>query len=204
MTINFWKQKVCWHHPACFTLLPQVNFPANNFHWRWRWWDRIQAIFLNLFYFSIRSIWMIQILLHKKFCPLWPPGHRFWNGWYLSLFTHFSARWLNWWLEVDISAIKFGVRDVILVLMLAYFKYLVSCETVAILLCFIRNHFMLHTYIGLVITNKHTIFIYRRRAIITRSWILTIHKGWIFWKKPPWINVVDLQKVGIKYRNRGL
>ena len=39
----------------CFALLPQVNFTANNlnFHWRWRWWDRIQAIFLNLFYFNI-------------------------------------------------------------------------------------------------------------------------------------------------------
>ena len=38
----------------CFALLPQVNFHANNlnFHWRWRWWDRIQAIFLNLFYFN--------------------------------------------------------------------------------------------------------------------------------------------------------
>ena len=47
---NFCKQKVCWHHPALFTLLPQVNVPTNNlnFHWRWRW---IQAIFLNLFYF---------------------------------------------------------------------------------------------------------------------------------------------------------
>ena len=22
-----------------------------NFHWRWRWWDRIQVTFLNLFYF---------------------------------------------------------------------------------------------------------------------------------------------------------
>ena len=39
----------------CFALLPQVNFPANNlnFHWRWRWWDRIKAIFLNLFYFTM-------------------------------------------------------------------------------------------------------------------------------------------------------
>ena len=39
----------------CFALLPQVNFPANNlnFYWRWRWWDWIQAIFLNLFYFTI-------------------------------------------------------------------------------------------------------------------------------------------------------
>ena len=38
----------------CFALLTQVNFPANNlnFHWRWRWWDQIQAIFLNIFYFN--------------------------------------------------------------------------------------------------------------------------------------------------------
>ena len=39
---------------SLFALLPRVNFPANNlnFHWRWRWLDRIQAIFLNLFYFT--------------------------------------------------------------------------------------------------------------------------------------------------------
>ena len=38
----------------CSALLPQVNFPANNlnFHRRRRWWDQIQAIFLNLFYFK--------------------------------------------------------------------------------------------------------------------------------------------------------
>ena len=31
----------------CFALTPQANFPAHNldFHWRWRWWNRIQAIF---------------------------------------------------------------------------------------------------------------------------------------------------------------
>ena len=31
---------------------PQANFPAHNlnFHRRWRWWDQIQAIFLNLLY----------------------------------------------------------------------------------------------------------------------------------------------------------
>ena len=23
-----------------------------SFHWRWRWWDQIQAIFLSLFYFN--------------------------------------------------------------------------------------------------------------------------------------------------------
>ena len=42
---------LCTHQ--CFALLPHVYFPANNlnFDWRWRWWDRIQAIFLNIFYF---------------------------------------------------------------------------------------------------------------------------------------------------------
>ena len=42
----------------CFALLPQVNFKANNlnFHWKWRWWDWIQAIFLTLFYISGSSI----------------------------------------------------------------------------------------------------------------------------------------------------
>ena len=51
---NFWKQKNVDITHQCFALLPQVNFPANslNFHWRRRWWDRIQAIFLNIFYFN--------------------------------------------------------------------------------------------------------------------------------------------------------
>ena len=26
-----------------------------NFHWRWRWWDWIQTIFLNLFYFTYEN-----------------------------------------------------------------------------------------------------------------------------------------------------
>ena len=40
----------------CLALLPQLKFPANNliFHWSWRWWDQIQAIFLNLFYFTLK------------------------------------------------------------------------------------------------------------------------------------------------------
>ena len=39
--------KVCWQHPAMFCL---HTFPAHisNFLLRWRWWDRIQAIFLHL------------------------------------------------------------------------------------------------------------------------------------------------------------
>ena len=37
-------------------ILPEVNFPTHslNFHWRWRWLDGIQAIFLNRFYFKIK------------------------------------------------------------------------------------------------------------------------------------------------------
>ena len=32
-------------------VVPQVNFPANNLNFHWRWWNWIQAIFLNNFYF---------------------------------------------------------------------------------------------------------------------------------------------------------
>ena len=41
--------------------LPQGNFPANdlNFYWRWRWWVRIQAIFLNLFDFNSWCCWQL-------------------------------------------------------------------------------------------------------------------------------------------------
>ena len=54
LSTSLWKQKVCWHHPAVFCLiLHQANFPAHNFHWRWRWWDRIQATIYNLFCFKI-------------------------------------------------------------------------------------------------------------------------------------------------------
>ena len=50
-------------------LLPQVNFaPQNlNFHWRWRWWDQIQAIFLNLIYFTLHCIeqeyWSVLLII---------------------------------------------------------------------------------------------------------------------------------------------
>ena len=47
------KKKFVDNTKQSFALLPQLNFPTNNlnFHWRWRWWDQIQAIFLNLLYF---------------------------------------------------------------------------------------------------------------------------------------------------------
>ena len=56
LSTNFWKQKVCWQPPAIFCLYIQGNFPAHNliFHSRWRWWDWIQAIFSNLFYFTYK------------------------------------------------------------------------------------------------------------------------------------------------------
>ena len=41
-------------------------------------------------------------------------------------------------------------------------------------------------------------------VIITRSWILTIHKARILRKKGPWKNVFGHQKVGKNYTNRGL
>ena len=33
--------------PSNVAFTPQANFPAHilNFHWRWRWWDQIQAPF---------------------------------------------------------------------------------------------------------------------------------------------------------------
>ena len=37
-------------------------------HWRWRWWDRIQAIFLNLFCFNQR----IVALFDKRLTDKWP------------------------------------------------------------------------------------------------------------------------------------
>ena len=47
---------VCWQHPAIFCLYtcPAHTCPAHtlNFHRRWRWWDRIHAIFLYIFYFT--------------------------------------------------------------------------------------------------------------------------------------------------------
>ena len=62
LSTNFSKQKVCWHHPAKFCLITSSNFPATkwNFHWRWRWWDRIKAIFLDIFYFQFFPLLKLQ------------------------------------------------------------------------------------------------------------------------------------------------
>ena len=44
----------CRHCNQCFSFTTQANFPARNlnFHFRWRWWDQIQATFWNIFYFT--------------------------------------------------------------------------------------------------------------------------------------------------------
>ena len=55
MSTNFFFQKFVDNDQQCFAFIPQANFTAHNlnFHWRWRWWDEIQTIFLNLFYFNL-------------------------------------------------------------------------------------------------------------------------------------------------------
>ena len=47
----FCFQKFVDNAQQCFAFTPQANCPAHNlnFHWRWRWWDQIQAIFLENF-----------------------------------------------------------------------------------------------------------------------------------------------------------
>ena len=36
----------------CFSFMYASSKPFHNLNFHWRWWDRIQAIFLNLFYFN--------------------------------------------------------------------------------------------------------------------------------------------------------
>ena len=57
--------KVCLMSTTVFLKYP----PANNlnFHWRWRWWDRIQAIFFNLFYFTKKKMTFHQTFHHLIF-----------------------------------------------------------------------------------------------------------------------------------------
>ena len=60
------------------TLLGIVNFPANNLnlHSRWRWWDWIQDIFLNLFYFKKTHVWIFwnsdkSYMNHREIWVIW-------------------------------------------------------------------------------------------------------------------------------------
>ena len=51
---TFENKKFVDSSQQCFAIKPKANFPTHNLNsqWRWRWWDGIQAIFLNLFYFN--------------------------------------------------------------------------------------------------------------------------------------------------------
>ena len=62
MSTNFLYSKVCWQHPAMYCL---YTFLAHNlnFHWSWRCWDQIQAIFLNLSYSKIIVFILVTGLL---------------------------------------------------------------------------------------------------------------------------------------------
>ena len=68
MSTNFWKQKFVENAQQCFAFTPQANFPAHNLnsHTRWRWWDRIQAIFLNLFYFTVLYFFSVTLAFPFK------------------------------------------------------------------------------------------------------------------------------------------
>ena len=83
---TFCSQMFVDNSQQCFAFTPQANFPTHNlnFHWRWRWWDQIQATFINLFYFTwylhrgqtwwsifynpVTLEWWIYLL--KKFWPV--------------------------------------------------------------------------------------------------------------------------------------
>ena len=51
---SFCFQKFVDNVSQCFVFTHWANFPTHNlsFHCRWRWWDWIQAVFLNLLYFT--------------------------------------------------------------------------------------------------------------------------------------------------------
>ena len=55
MPTTFLFSKVCWQHPAMFRFVTSSKLFSHdlNFHWRWKWWDWIQTIFLNIFYFIL-------------------------------------------------------------------------------------------------------------------------------------------------------
>ena len=75
---TFCFQKFIYNAQQCFAFIPQANFPTKNlnFHWRWRWWDQIQAIFLNIFYFQHKRVqnWMpTNITTPFCSCNFWMP-----------------------------------------------------------------------------------------------------------------------------------
>ena len=66
---TFLFSKVCWHHPSMFCLITFSKLSPNNlnFHWRWRWWDRFNAISLNLYYFTYVLLIPCKIINEAQF-----------------------------------------------------------------------------------------------------------------------------------------
>ena len=74
------------------TLLGRVN--KLFVHWRWRWWDRIQAIFSNLFYFNtlpVLSIPLNKLPVILQSFSQWVIG--WWGPFSCRQFWH--LRWCN-------------------------------------------------------------------------------------------------------------
>ena len=119
---TFESKKLVDISQQCVALLPRVNFPANNlnFHWRWRWWDQIQAIFLNIFYFTssflccfLSSFWfyfsmslLFSFLLSRVFFCFYnsPPKHKHFFSLIFPLFFHFDGPFP---LKIDFELILF-------------------------------------------------------------------------------------------------
>ena len=81
----------------CFVLLSQVNFPANNLNFHWRWWDRIQATFWNLFYFKTKEK-DLATLWYFLFLTCW--SLRIWNFATIFKVTGFQFSNLFFWKAV--------------------------------------------------------------------------------------------------------
>ena len=73
-----------------FVFTPQANFPVHNLNFHWRWWDRIQATFKNLFYFAVYFMLLLlrpsrnakELFWQKKFLP--SIFMKFWSRNYLN------------------------------------------------------------------------------------------------------------------------
>ena len=59
LKIQIMGGKVCLRckSKTMFCLITSCKLSANNlnFHWKLRWWDWIQAIFFNIFYFTVKN-----------------------------------------------------------------------------------------------------------------------------------------------------
>ena len=79
---TFENKKFVDYSLQCFVFTNQANFPPLNlnFHSRWKWWDWIQDIFLNLFYIKDKiekNEWLILISL-ASLCFWWARQPIFW------------------------------------------------------------------------------------------------------------------------------